>query len=86
MLDQAIRDRDLFRRIAMHRQVFFRYTWVDYSTFDFAQLRVVPVASDRPAWQADYEAMQQEMFYGEVPSFDEILIVVRDFQARLNAL
>ncbi len=83
--DQAIKDLDLFHRIAAHRQVFFRYSWFDYSTFVFDQLRLVSADADRPAWQADYEAMQQEMFYGYVPSFDEILSVVGDFQARLNA-
>jgi len=83
--DQAVQDLDLFHRIAAHRQVFFRYSWVDYSTFDFGQLRLVPAEADRPAWQADYEAMQQEMFYGEVLEFDEILAVVGEFQVRLNA-
>ena len=83
--DQAVKDLDLFHRIAAHRQVFFRYSWVDYSTFNFNALRLVPAEAVRPAWQADYEAMQQEMFYGDVPTFDEILAVVGDFQARLNA-
>ncbi|MCP4336038.1 MAG: nucleotidyl transferase AbiEii/AbiGii toxin family protein [Gammaproteobacteria bacterium] len=83
--DQSAQDLDLFHRIAAHRQVFFRYTWVDYSTFDFDQLRLVPAEADRSAWQADYEAMQQEMFYGDVPTFDEILAVVANFQARLKA-
>jgi len=48
-------------------------------------LRLVPADAERSAWRADYEAMQQEMFYGDVPTFDEILVVVGDFQARLNA-
>ena len=84
--DQAILDHDLFHRIAAHRQIFFRYTWFDYATFSFDQLRLVPAESDRPAWQADYEAMQQEMFYGDVPAFDDIMAVVSNFQVRLNAL
>ena len=41
--------------------------------------------ADRPDWQADYEGMRQEMFYGDVPSFEDILAVVGEFQARLNA-
>ncbi len=84
--DQAVQDLDLFHP-SDHRASpgFFRYTWVDYSTFDFGQLRLVPAEADRPAWQADYEAMQQEMFYGDVPRFEEIMVAVGDFQARLNA-
>lgn len=83
--DEAARDMDLFHRVAAHRQVFFRYTWVDYSTLTPGQLQLVPSAADRPAWQADYESMRQEMFYGHVPSFDDILVIVGDFQTRLNA-
>ena len=83
--DQAVQDLDLFHRIAAHRQVFFRYTWVDYSTLNPGQLRLVPAEADRPAWQADYESMRREMFYGDVPTFDEILEVVGDYQTRLNA-
>lgn len=83
--DESAQDMDLFQRIAAHRQVFFRYTWVDYSTLNPGQLRLVPTEADRPAWQADYENMRQEMFYGDVPTFEEILAVVGEFQAKLNA-
>ncbi len=83
--DESAQDADLFHRVVAHRQVFFRHTWVDYSTLNPGHLRLVPAEADRPAWQADYEGMQREMFYGDVPTFDEILSVVGDFQARLNA-
>jgi len=83
--DESTGDLDLFDRVAAHRQVFFRHTWVDYSTLNPGQLRLVPTEADRPAWQADYESMRREMFYGDVPAFEEILAVVGEFQARLNA-
>lgn len=82
--DEAAQDIDLFQRVAAHRQVFFRYTWFDYSTLSLDRLRMVPTEADRSAWQADYENMQREMFYGDVPTFEEILAVVGEFQARLN--
>lgn len=83
--NESAGDLDLFDRVAAHRQVFFRHTWVDYSTLNPRQLRLLPAEADRPDWQADYEGMRQEMFYGDVPTFDEILVVVGEFQARLNA-
>lgn len=83
--DESAQDLDLFERVAAHRQVFFRHTWVDYSTLNPGQLRLLPAEADRPDWQADYEGMRHEMFYGDVPTFDEILAVVGEFQARLNA-
>ena len=83
--DQSAQDLDLFRRVVEHRRVFFHITRFDYSTMAIGQLRLVPAEADRPAWQADYEDMQGEMFYGEVPTFEEILAVVGDFQTKLNA-
>ena len=83
--DESVRDLGLFHRIAAHRQVFFRYTWVDYSTLNPRQLRLVPSSADLSAWQADYDGMRQEMFYGETPAFEELIKVVADFQNRLNA-
>ena len=82
--NQSAQDLDLFYRIVAHRQVFFRYTWLDYSTMNLGQLRLLPAEADRPAWQADYEGMRKEMFYGDVPTFEEILTVVGDFQVKLN--
>jgi hypothetical protein len=38
--DEAAADRELFFRIAEHRKVFFRYTWVDYTTLVPGKLRL----------------------------------------------
>jgi predicted nucleotidyltransferase component of viral defense system len=82
--DEAAADLDLFHRIAGHRQVYFPYTWVDYTTLVPGQLRLLPQDEQLSDWRADYEGMQEEMFYGEVPSFDDILTVVGDFQDQFN--
>jgi hypothetical protein len=82
----ALADPDLFTRVAAHRQVFFRYGWMDYTTFRPGTLRLVPLEQQRAAWLQDYAAMRPEMFFGEVPTFDEILRVVGDFERQFNAL
>ena len=82
--DEAAADRELFFRIAEHRKIFFRYTWVDYTTLVPGQLRLVPSDAQLQDWRSDYAYMQQEMFYGKVPSFDEIIDVVRRFQDTFN--
>jgi len=35
-------------------------------------------------WRLDYAGMKQEMFYGKVPGFDEIIDAVRRFQDTFN--
>ena len=82
--DEAARDLDLFRRIAEHREVYFRHTWVDYSTLQPGQLCVIPRNDQLSDWEADYASMRTEMFYGGVPGFKEVLAVAQEFQDRFN--
>jgi hypothetical protein len=81
---QAVADPGLFDRVAEHRQVFFRHTWVDYASLRPGSLRLVPVESKKLDWERDYNAMRAEMFFGEVPTFEEILRVVGDFETQFN--
>ncbi len=82
--DRAASDRDLFKRAAKHREIFFRLGWVDYATLRPGSLRLMPPADRRDAWQRDYEEMAEPMFYGARPDFVEILRVVGDFEQRFN--
>ena len=53
--DQAYEDVNLFQQIVEHRQVFFRYGWLDYSTMAYGQLRLLPAEAELPAWKSDYD-------------------------------
>lgn len=81
---RASRDRELFNRVAAHRQVFFRLNWVDYNTVRRGDLRLTPAADDMPAWKQDYEWMQTAMFLEEPPPFEQILDCVREFAKDFN--
>ncbi|OPX32003.1 MAG: hypothetical protein B1H09_01565 [Gemmatimonadaceae bacterium 4484_173] len=82
--DRAVKRHDIFERTAVHRQVYFRWTWMDYSTLKKGKLRIVPEVDQEAEWRRDYGAMQNEMFYGYVPSFDEVLQVVSEFEQAFN--
>ena len=82
--DDAMADDALFTNVANHRQVFFRYAWVDYSTLVRGQLRLVPPEEQIDDWRSDYNTMQKEMFLGDAPSFDVVMEKVRLFQAEFN--
>jgi hypothetical protein len=81
---QASSEHELFTRIAKHREVYFKYGWMDYSTLAPGQLRLIPREDQMADWQSDYAGMQQEMFYGDVPSFDEVLKSVAEFETAFN--
>ncbi len=82
--DQALADTGLFQRIATHRAVFFRYMWMDYATLNPGSLRLLPAENHRAVWAQDYAAMRDTMFFGDTPTFDEILRVVGEFEQRFN--
>lgn len=82
--DQAIADTGLFERVAAHRAVFFRHTWMDYTTLKRGSLRLMPLRTQYPEWQRDYESMRETMFFGETPEFLEILMKIEEFQDKFN--
>lgn len=81
---EACADVGLFDRVAQHRQMFFRYGWLDYGLLRKGTLRLLPLAEQVPDWRQDYEAMGREMFMDEPPSFDDVLAVVKTFEAEFN--
>lgn len=84
--DRAAADRALFDRVAEHREIFFRLSWVDYATLRPGSLRLIPPEHHRDDWRVDYDQMSESMFYGDKPDFDEILTVVGEFERRFNAV
>jgi hypothetical protein len=81
---QAMTDPDLFGRVARHRQVFFRQSWVNYDTLHKGTLRLLPAPEQSTEWRRDYEVMREEMFFDEPPAFDEVLAAVGQFEEEFN--
>ncbi len=82
--EQALTDAGLFERVAAHRRQFFGWSWMDYNTLRPGALQVLPLAEQLSTWRADYREMKKEMFFGDVPEFDEILRVVGEFEKQFN--
>ncbi len=82
--EKAIDCGDIFSRTAKHREIYFKWSWMDYGTLQKGKLRLIPLPESKLEWRRDYEAMRTEMFFGEVPSFDEVIQVVQAFQDSFN--
>lgn len=78
----AVRDDSLFDRVASRREVFWGQSWVNYESLRRGSLRLAP-SSDLEGWRRDYRDMS-EMLFGEVPTFDEILVEVQAFEDAFN--
>ena len=83
--DRALAQTALFQRVAEHRELFFNFSWVDYSTHKPGTFRLAPPANHLAYWKADYEAMLGPMFFGDTPTFDEMMTVVAEFEKTFNA-
>lgn len=81
---EAVAEAGLFARVAAHRQEFFNYAWMDYATICPGSLRLLPLPHQLAAWRRDYREMKEEMFFGEVPDFNEVLRVVGAFEKQFN--
>lgn len=81
---KAVADHELFARVAAHRAVFFRRSKEAQASLRPGALRVIPLPDQLAGWKQDYQSTREDMFFGEVPSFEEILRVVGDFEKRFN--
>lgn len=83
--ERALANTALFQRVAEHREIFFRYAWVDYSTHKPGTFRLTPPSDHLANWRSDYQSMLGPMFFGEVPHFDKIMDAVGEFEKTFNA-
>lgn len=83
--DRALAQTALFRRVAEHREIFFRFSWVDYSTHKPGTFRLIPPDDHFANWKADYEEMLGPMFFGPTPTFAEMMAAAAEFERSFNA-
>ncbi len=84
MAERAIASVGLFERVAAHRAIFFRKKREAQESLRRGSMRIVPLPDQTPLWKKDYEQMREAMFFGDPPSFDEILSVVNEFEKEFN--
>jgi hypothetical protein len=82
--DRALADTDLFQRVAEHRELFFRYAWVDYDTHRPGSFRLSPPAGQLAEWREDYRQMLGAMFFGATPGFEDMMTAVTAFEKTFN--
>ena len=82
--EKAVAAPGLFESVAYHRAIYFRKKKEAQVSLQPGALAILPREDRQVAWEQDYEAMKAAMFFGEVPSFQEILSAVGDFERRFN--
>ena len=84
---EAIDDKKLYETIVKHRQVFFHMGGVDYNLHQPQTINPIPIPEFIDAWMADYNTMQEQMIYGDSPSFGPMIDAIKDFTVnKINQL
>jgi hypothetical protein len=76
----AIKDENLFRVICSHRAVFTPVRGVNYGELKLSDLNIVPTGDLEGLYKDDYQAMRENMIYGESPEFEELIETIRKIQ------
>lgn len=80
---KALANIDLLEKVAAHKNIYFKAAWANYLTAKKGSLKLIPEEKVMKAMEADYKAMS-EMFAGEVPSWDEVIKDVKEFEDDFN--
>lgn len=81
---RAAENLELLERVIEHRSFFFKYSWMNYAGFELGKLALTPKEEFVAFWRDDYAKMRESMFFGDPPSFEEMLKVVSAFEAALS--
>jgi len=84
--DNAINDQQLYESIVKHRQIFTRVVGVDYNLHQPKSINPIPNTNLLDDWRADYKTMQEQMIYGDSPSFEKMIDDLRKYTTKINQL
>ncbi len=80
--DAALANKELYKSIVKHRYAFFHLGGVDYNRHQPKTINPVPIPEFIDAWKVDYKKMQDEMIFGDSPSFDLMIKTLEDFTVK----
>ena len=84
--EKAFNDKALYETIVKHRYNLTKVGGVNYNLHQPQTLNPIPTKEFISKWQKDYETMQEQMIYGDSPSFKEIINVIQVFIEQINSL
>lgn len=80
-IDQlAKKDVGLYQAIVQQRSIYYRYSGVDYDALLQDGFTIIPQGAAHDAWHHDYDGMSRDMFYGEVPAFNDVMTAMEQFE------
>ena len=82
----ALSDTELYKGIVTHREKFNSLQGLDYSNHMASKIKIIPPDTVIKEWEKDYQAMTQNMIYGDPLNFDNLIKRIQELQKRINAI
>lgn len=83
--DKAFRNLELLEKVAAFKNKFYPRKWAKYEDATSEKLRLIPDEYRFKEIKEDYNKMK-EMFFGEYPSFDEIMEGIKDLEKEIHKI
>jgi Nucleotidyl transferase AbiEii toxin, Type IV TA system len=82
----AIKDTKLYNGIVTHREKFNPLSGIDYANHIPHKIKIIPPDTVIKEWEKDYQAMTQNMIYGDPLNFDNLIKRIQKLQERINTM
>ena len=86
IVENALKDKDLYNSIVEHRRIFIGLKGFDYNTLVPKTIQIIPPDSVITQWQEDYDTMQRTMIYGESLSFNKLIEKIKQLNEKINRI
>ena len=85
IVENALKNKDLFQSIIAHRRMFIAMKEFDYDTLSPATLNIISLENVIAKWEDDYNNMQT-MIYGKSLSFNDIIDKITQLNEKLTGI
>ena len=81
----TLHDNEFIEEIIEHRKYYSSLKRFNYDTLKRGSIRIIPSDDILKALKQDYEIMEAEMIYGNPPTFEEIILALKNLQDEINS-
>lgn len=84
--ERALNNIDLYNTIVDHRKRITPVRGINYANHSPESINIIPPEAIIGAWEKDYKAMSESMFFNASLSFEELMVRINELKARINKL
>ncbi len=82
----ALQNKELYHTIVEHREKLTPLRGIDYAKHTPDKINPIPPDAIIGAWEKDYQAMQESMFFNPSLPFDKLIARIAALKGRVNAI